>query len=254
MADDKLPAQPGYWAILPAGIRYDDRIPANAKLLYAEISSLTTQAGYCYADNAYFAALYQITERSVRRLLTALEEQGYIRIEEERGNHNALEARRIYAGINPLHGAEPLDKKVRPLDKKVQRHIIENNQEILTRVCSSRKHAPREAPDWKPERFEAFWRYYSRIPGEEGRRRNENKQSAMDAWDRLQPDDALIETIARALLRQRSTPEWKRGVGIPMAATYLNGARWRDAEELPAPGDPPQAAEPEERGVNIRWI
>lgn len=105
MTDDKLPAQPGYWAILPAGIRYDDRIPANAKLLYAEISSLTGKTGYCFADDAYFAELYRMTERTIRSLLKALAESGYIRIERDAGEHNATKERRIYAGLNPLAGA-----------------------------------------------------------------------------------------------------------------------------------------------------
>lgn len=128
---DKTEFSPSYWAVVPAPIRYDDQIPASAKLLYAEISSLTYQEGYCWADNAYFAGLYQITERTVRRLLDALAGRGYIRIEEERGNHGKLESRRIYAGLNPLAGAEPLNKNVRPLDKNVQRHFIKK-QEILT--------------------------------------------------------------------------------------------------------------------------
>ena len=105
MNDEKIPAQPGYWAILPAGIRYDDRIPANAKLLYAEISSLTGKTGYCFADDAYFAELYRMTERTIRSLLKALAENGYIRIERDAGEHNATKERRIYAGLNPLAGA-----------------------------------------------------------------------------------------------------------------------------------------------------
>lgn len=142
MNDEKLPAQPGYWAILPAGIRYDDRIPANAKLLYAEISSLTGKTGYCFADDAYFAGLYQMTERTIRSLLKALAENGYIRIEREAGEHNATVERRIYAGLNPLAGASsslenifqtagPVRKKFSGSSEKTfQTHII--YQEILT--------------------------------------------------------------------------------------------------------------------------
>ena len=151
-------ARPSYWAVLPAEIRYDDRIPANAKILYAEISSLTGSEGYCWATDDYFAGLYQITERSVRRLLAALEDQGYIRIEEERENHNILTARRIFAGLNPLAGVakpldknvqrvDPLDKNVRPLDKKVQRHNILNNQEII----STAPHAQQALQKLPPE-------------------------------------------------------------------------------------------------------
>ena len=130
MEDNKArqPPRRSYWAVIPAPVRYDDRIPASSKVLYAEISALCEETGYCWADNNYFAEIYQMTERSIRRQLAALAECGYIRIEETRGDHNTLEERRIYAGLNPLAGApEPLDKKVRPLDKKVQRHIIKNN-------------------------------------------------------------------------------------------------------------------------------
>ena len=136
-------AQPSYWAVLPAEIRYDDRIPASAKLLYAEISSLTGREGYCWAENDYFARLYRINERTVRRLLDDLAEFGYIRIEEERSRHKVLDSRRIYAGINPLAGSsesldkivqrpESLDKNVRSSDKIVQRHYIKKYQEILS--------------------------------------------------------------------------------------------------------------------------
>ena len=154
-------ARPSYWAVLPAEIRYDDRLPASAKLLYAEISSLTGKDGYCWADNGYFARLYQITERSVRRLLDALAELGYIRIEEERSRHNVLDQRRIFAGLNPLAGApesldknvqrpESLDKNVRSLDKSVQRHFILNNQEIIPigdRVAKTLEKLPREVAE-----------------------------------------------------------------------------------------------------------
>ncbi len=58
--------KPAYWAVLPAGVRYDETLPASAKLLYAEISSLTNQEGYCYASNAYFMALYGISDATVR--------------------------------------------------------------------------------------------------------------------------------------------------------------------------------------------
>ena len=38
--------KPGYWAVLPACVRYDTDLPPNAKLLYAEISSLCDARGY----------------------------------------------------------------------------------------------------------------------------------------------------------------------------------------------------------------
>ena len=88
------------------------------------------------------------------------------------------------------------------------------------------------APDWKPERFAKFWKFYPR---------GENKQAAIRAWDKLRADDALIDRMAAALVRQRKKPEWQEGVGIPYASTWLNGRRWEDEERRPdAP--PPEPA------------
>lgn len=253
--------RPGYWAVIPASIRYDDRIPSSAKVLYAEISALCDQRGYCWAGNDYFAELYRMTERTIRTLLNALAEFGYIRIERDAGEHNATVERRIYAGLNPLAGApasleenfqteSAVRKKLSgSLEETFQTHNI-NKQENITRVRDKSGKGPREAPEWKPERFAAFWNFYRKIPGEGGRSRNENKQAAIRAWDRLQLSDVVIDVMAKALTRQIRTPEWQRGVGIPMAATYLNNARWQDAADLP---DEPESAAPEGRR-DIGWI
>jgi hypothetical protein len=69
---------PHYYAIIPASVRYDRRIPANAKLLYGEITALCNKEGYCWAGNAYFASLYEKNERSVINWINALRDAGYI--------------------------------------------------------------------------------------------------------------------------------------------------------------------------------
>lgn len=89
----------------------------------------------------------------------------------------------------------------------------------------------KDAPEWKPERFAGLWSYYPR----KGRK---NKQRAIAAWDKLQPDDALIDTMERALAKLKATEEWQRDIGIPYVATWLNGERWHDADELDGPDDP----------------
>lgn len=75
--------EPNFYAIIPANVRYDTQISSTAKLLYAEISSLTNSKGFCFASNEYFANLYGISIRQVRNLIGKLEERCYITVERE---------------------------------------------------------------------------------------------------------------------------------------------------------------------------
>jgi len=101
------------------------------------------------------------------------------------------------------------------------------------------KKKTKSVPAWKPERFEKFWEFYSKHG------RGEARAKAVSAWDKLKPDDALIETMARALQRQIKTEEWKRGVGIPYASSWINGERWKDVVKPASVAD----SQPAERGA-----
>ena len=80
-------------------------------------------------------------------------------------------------------------------------------------------------PKHKPERFSKLWSFYPHS-------KRGSKQRAMRAWDKLKPSDELIDTIAKALMRQLRTDEWSRGIGVPHLSSYLNGRLWLDAEEI----------------------
>lgn len=70
--------QPNYYAIIPADVRYDCRLTDKEKLLYGEISALSSKEGCCWASNEYFANLYNSSTRTIRGAITKLEKYGYV--------------------------------------------------------------------------------------------------------------------------------------------------------------------------------
>lgn len=68
-----------YYAIIPAEVRYDNRLSPNAKLLYGEISALSNEEGFCWASNKYFQDLYGVSRRSVQLWIGDLERAEHIR-------------------------------------------------------------------------------------------------------------------------------------------------------------------------------
>ena len=73
--------KPSYYSILPAEVRYDSNLTANAKLLYSEITALTNANGYCYATNGYFANLYGKSKVTISKWVRELAENNYISVE-----------------------------------------------------------------------------------------------------------------------------------------------------------------------------
>ena len=92
-----------------------------------------------------------------------------------------------------------------------------------------KRRATKSAPDYRPDTFARFWAAYPR---------GEDKQGAIAAWDELKPDDATLQAMSRALVRQKASEEWQRGIGIPYAVRWLRRRRWED--EIKAPAPPPE--------------
>ena len=76
--------QISYYSIIPATVRYDNRLKPAEKLLYSEITALSNKYGYCYAQNKYFAELYNVTIGTVSKWFSHLNKLGYISIELKR--------------------------------------------------------------------------------------------------------------------------------------------------------------------------
>lgn len=134
---------PGYYAVIPASVRYDDNIPANAKLLYGEISALVGPEGYCYAKNAYFASLYKLSERTITGLISALQKNNYIRVELERDHSGQVTNRKLFLTASIADG-QPLEKNFYTPRKNFQEGIENNFQYTNTSNTNIEKESKKE--------------------------------------------------------------------------------------------------------------
>ena len=124
---------PGYFAILPASVRYDNRLSASEKLMFSEITALAGRDGYAYAKNKYFAELYGVDERTIRRWIAKLADMKYVSVSLVKKANGADDFRRIVPLLDPdknvLHPGqkcpEPPDKNVPPIYK--EEYIKKNN-------------------------------------------------------------------------------------------------------------------------------
>ena len=67
--------------------------------------------------------------------------------------------------------------------------------------------------------FDVFWDKYPN---------KKDKKNALKAWVKIKPD---LQTVLNALDWQIKSDPWLRGY-IPMASTYINGARWEDEQPV----------------------
>ena len=106
MENQELPKS--YYSIIPANVRYDETLVANAKLMYGEITALSNQKGFCYASNNYFAQLYKVTPQAISKWINQLASKEYIAIEYIQDGKTRTE-RRIY--IVDVPEKKPLTKR-----------------------------------------------------------------------------------------------------------------------------------------------
>ena len=231
---------PGYDAVIPARVRYDPELTDKAKLLYGEIRALASRDGYCWATNAYFCHLYMVSESTIQRNLAALTDRGHIWSEVIRDEEtNAVLERRLwvdrarfltrdpdeppgnFAGSPPKNDTTPPRKNEGTPPRK-------NEGENITRENSTREEDPpvvppggrrkkKPLPDWKPERFDAFWKRWPKVQSNV----NQSKADARRAWNQLRADDDLLAYMGEYLMLQEQTEQWKNGVAIPYASTWI---------------------------------
>lgn len=217
-----------YYGIIPAEIRYDNDLCANAKLLYSEIWALSQEKGFCFASNKYFADLYDVHKITISRWISQLERKGHIKTEIIPGY-----ARRIYVNANSINQKAntvsenvnsisnnvkgdkqnnllPLTKELIPLNKNANHNIINNNKPNIKKnkkVFNQKK---------------AFEEVYKLYPRKEGKKQafKHFKTTVQDETD-LYNIKLALDNYCKHLKRKKTDPQF-----FKMASTWFNN--WHD--------------------------
>lgn len=72
--------KPNYFAMMPASVRYDEKLKPMEKIIYAEITALVNIKGFCYATNQYFSKLYGVHKNTISIWINNLMKYGYIKV------------------------------------------------------------------------------------------------------------------------------------------------------------------------------
>jgi len=118
--------KPTYYAIIPAAVRYDSSLKPAAKLMFGEITALSQVEGYCYAANAYFAELYNVSKETVSRWINSLKKAGYISVEMTYKPGTKEVDKRIIKVVTEISIPSPQNNQT-PHDKKIKDNITSNN-------------------------------------------------------------------------------------------------------------------------------
>lgn len=221
----------------------DKKLSLKAIGLLSKILSLPEKWDYTVAG---LASICKEGRDAVQTALMELEAAGYIERRQTHGPDGAFSNNEYVVHEEPV--SAPLTENPSTVNPSTEKPLTENPQQLSKDVSSKDLNNPPIVPqgdkperskptrgDWKPDRFEAFWKYY---PARQGKKSGKDK--ARKAWNKLKADDETIASMGRALSWQKESEEWLREDGryIPLASTWLNGRRWEDEKRDPAP--PPE--------------
>ena len=207
MAENKK----SYYAIIPANVRYDKKIRPNAKLLYGEITALTNEKGYCWANNQYFADLYEVSKETISRWVSELSDRGYITVEliYKEGSNQIINR---YIRISH----DPIDEKVNtPIDEKVKDNTTSFN------TTKNTKYIEQSSVDDLniSKRFEEIWKDY---PNKQG------KKPAFSSYKTALKNGTTDKDITEGLDRYKRHLQQNTWKQAAQGSTWFKQNRWED--------------------------
>lgn len=112
--------EPNYYAVIPHFVLDSPDLSDAEKLFYGRIAMMTSDKGFCWASNAFFAQKLGVDESTISRRISRLQKLGFVvvKISQSAGNQ-----RNIFLG------------KPRPLSAKLRRPSTQNCGEGVGKIA-----------------------------------------------------------------------------------------------------------------------
>ena len=203
--------QKNFYAIIPAFVRYDKDLQPNAKLLYGEITALSNEKGFCWAENEYFANLYNVSKTSISKWISSLIKKQYI-ISEIVYKQGTKEIEHRYLRIV---GGGIEEKLNTPIEEKLKDNNTSNN--ITLKEINKESFSDEDLALWFSKIYEIYPRKVSKVKAKE---MFERKLRGLDK------ETAYKKAIAIYRMLERQVEVWeseKRETSyLPYPASWLN--------------------------------
>lgn len=211
-------ASRGKYTVLNNGIFRDENLSAKSLGILAKMLSLPDN--WEFSETGLCSIFKKDGRDSIRSGLKELEENGYLvrsRVRDESGKLTSAEW---------IVSDQPMLE-----NPMLENPMLENRTQYNTKEFITQEFITKDIPPISPkgekdcsDLFNQFWTAYPKHIA---------KQSAVKAFEKLKPDEKLLEAMLKAIARQKESKQWEKdgGVFIPYPATWLNQRRWED--ELP---------------------
>ena len=211
-------ASRGKYTVLNNGIFRDENLSAKSLGILAKMLSLPDN--WEFSETGLCSIFKKDGRSSIRSGLKELEENGYLVRSRVRDESGKLTSTEWTVSDKPMFENPMLENPM--LENRTQYNTKEyNTKEFIT------KDIPPISPKGKTDCSDLFNQFWSAYP------KHIAKQSAVKAFEKLKPDEKLLEAMLKAIEMQRESKQWEKdgGAFIPYPATWLNQRRWED--ELP---------------------
>lgn len=236
-----------YMGFIPAEVRYNRALSADAKLLYTEITAGLNTDGVCRIKAADLEQMYGVSRATINRWLAELEEQQMIFFEgssrDPRGrlirikkdtSDKIAKARKRTAKQDNLIKNEQVEPSLRK-NEQVDDYLIKNEQvePLLNQICASRPYSitsipPCIPPDTQQGEIEEDHPAKSEQPGSNRFKR----PSLQEVLDYAQMTGVSKLTAEQFWLKQESL-DWMNG-STPIRKWQPLLHSWKLTERKPA--------------------